>query len=173
MAASSFFCIVFLVLQSGHKKMLLLYCNLWQLFVMPVAIVWVWFLLHSFLWSFYFIFIFSFFSHVSPVSSFLCLGWKWHRWSREHHCPWNMPWATQPCSVVSLTPLQPSLLQFSHPSPYNPLTHLRQEASRCAVQMLFLRTIIYFLAEVETLGLIHHNFLFSNFTKIAIITFSQ
>lgn len=51
---SSFFFIVFLVLQSGHKKTSLL-SKSWQLLVMSVASLWkdaaVWFLLHSFLWS--------------------------------------------------------------------------------------------------------------------------
>lgn len=75
------------------------------------------------------------------------------------HSPVSDSLPARPAAIVPPFPLQP--------------THTSKSLGvlfGCSFSEL---TIIYILAVVETLVQIHHNFPFSNFTKIAIITFSQ
>lgn len=166
MAASSFFFIVFLALQSGHKKMLLL-CNSWQLELYLWHICRKMLQLSGFDFSsipffgpFIFVFVFScFHSHFTCFLLSVPVPWsgKGRGEAESISVSASTPWATQPCSqfVSDSLPAKPI-----PPFPLEPTDTSQAASCRCAVGMPFLRTIIYFLAVVEIPVQIHHNFQF-------------
>lgn len=89
-----------------------------------------------------------FFPHLSAVFSFLrlfpdlAMAQVKHKPSLSLQTHPEPPTRGHSCVSDSL-PAKSESCQLSHSSHYNPLTHLRQQASRCAAWMAFLRTNYY------------------------------
>lgn len=85
------------------------------------------------------------FTRISPVSSFLCLFPGVERAEVKQRASVSLQAHPEPPShahSLSLTPFQPSL---SHPSPWNPLTHLRQQAVGVLLGCHFSELLYFFL----------------------------